>query len=469
MKVVFIGGGAHRYLPVARSILADGDILHGGEIVLYDLNAARAAAMAQMIRKTPEFPASGCRITHDAPLDAALDGADVVNVVLMAGTPLNFERLRSACHDLGFIGSDQLSPSGAMLALKGGPILMDLARRMERLCPQAWLVDFANPVAVLSAAVNNHTKIRCLGVCAGHQNHLWDISRLLGRDERQSDAQVHCVGVNHMSFILPGSRWRGADLYEQIEARLSQGPWQPPAFGPLWSDKARYHIEQGLRALIRLYRRYGYLIFSTELDGMASMDISALYKPRAAALAGQTLEQMRAAVAAEQASRAQAEAHFHALLAADLSDADWHEPDPRHRYLLRDDEDLMAMLIRARAGRTLRLAASAPNRGAVADLPDRLVLEYTQSVGPDGARPAGRYAVPAALYGWVASFAMHQTLLGDAVATQDPRRLFEAISCYPVDRDTPHFWKMWRQMLDIAAEEIPHPFTRTLDYLPHHP
>ena len=202
MKVVFVGGGSHRYLSVARSILAEPGLMENGEISVFDLAVDRAEAMRSMIAQCPEKRNVDCAVESPFELDAALEGADVVIVVLFAGNRRNFLLSQRICGQHGFIGSDQLSPSGAMLAMKGAPILLNIAKRMEELCPDAFLLDFANPVAVLSAAVNNHTKINCMGICAGYTNHMWDIARILGKDECCSDHAVNCAGVNHMSFIL---------------------------------------------------------------------------------------------------------------------------------------------------------------------------------------------------------------------------------------------------------------------------
>jgi hypothetical protein len=65
----------------------------------------------------------------------------------------------------------------------GGTIVLGIARQMEKHCPQAWLFDYANPVAVYSGIVNNHTRIRALGICGGFTNHRWDLARIIfGRD-----------------------------------------------------------------------------------------------------------------------------------------------------------------------------------------------------------------------------------------------------------------------------------------------
>ena len=210
MKLVFIGGGAHRVLAISRSTLALPEVLDAGEICLCDLNLARAEAMGRMLLKTPEQRRSGCRVTWTASLDEALPGASVVAVIMPATSAEFFDRAQGVSLRHGFISSDNVSPTGSLCAVSIAPVLLDLARRMERHCPDAWLINFVNPVAVISGMINNHTRIRALGVCAGFTNHLSDIPRLFGRDEEAPEIDVLVAGINHLSYIVKAS-WKDGD------------------------------------------------------------------------------------------------------------------------------------------------------------------------------------------------------------------------------------------------------------------
>ncbi len=461
MKAVFFGGGSHRYLGIARSILAKPGLFENGEIYLYDLAVSRAEAVGQMIRKSPEYAGAGCTVRWGDSLDAALDGADAVMVVLMAGSRANHGVCELVCREHGFIGSDQLSPSGAMLALKGGPILMDLARKMEQRCPNAWLVDFANPVAVLSAAVNNHTAIRCMGVCAGYTNHQWDLARVLyGIDTQMDDIQVRCAGVNHMSFILPGSTHRGRDIYEMTTERITDD-WTMPALSDRWSAGAKAGITNSVTTLVRLYRKYGYLVFSTEGDGLCHLDIERSCQPLDAAALTEARARMAEAGPRIAAVRADDDAQFTSWLTR-VTPEDWSRQIPETLHLLRCDEDIMVKVLTALGGHgEMRIATSVPNRGAVRGFKDRTVLEFSQVLGADGLRPVEGLEVPDVFQGLVTGLATHQTLLGDAIATRDPRVLFEALYSYPVQQDTAVSKALWRDLLVAAAAEIPAEFQET--------
>jgi alpha-galactosidase/6-phospho-beta-glucosidase family protein len=463
VKIVFFGGGSHRYLSIARSIMAVPGLMENGEINLYDLAVERAEALGRLAMKSPEYKGIKCKITWGTGLDAALEGADIVFVVLMAGSRRNFDLLQSSCPKHGFIGSDQLSPSGAMLALKGGPILMDLAKRMERICPNAWIADFANPVAVLSAAVNNHTRIRCLGVCAGYTNHQWDLPRLLlGKDEQRTDFDIRCAGVNHMSFILPGSTYCGRDLYK-LAAELVTDSWSMPALSDRWNDGAKKNITNSVTTLVKLYRKYGHLVFSTEGDGLVHLDIEGGYMASVRnAAPTPSREEMDERDRKFRVGRAEDDRKFQAWLKADLDVAGWNIERPEALYLLRSDEDVMVKIAKAVGGvEELAIASSRPNDGAVTGFKKRTVLEYSQVLGRNGIRPAGAFEVPDVFQGLVSGLATHQTLLGDAIATRDPRILFEALYSYPVKQDTAESKALWRDLLDIAADEIPGEFRQT--------
>ena len=148
MKVVFIGGGSFRTLPIVRAAMSDRKLFHKGKICLVDFNLERTETVARLIMRTPEFSGSGCEISWTDKLEKALPGADVVSVSFPVGSAKVCRLSEQASLKHGFFGSDQISVSGAFRSVTGGGIILDIAKKMEKHCPEAWLVDFANPVAV---------------------------------------------------------------------------------------------------------------------------------------------------------------------------------------------------------------------------------------------------------------------------------------------------------------------------------
>ena len=205
MKAAFLGGGSLRLLPVLRGVMGEApEVFHDGEIRLFDKHKERAEAVAKLIAASPEYRNAACKITCPAEIDEALEGIDVLYLTMGARREPSETLAAFAAQEHGYYSSDQLSINGAFLSLRLGDTILGIAKKMERLCPEALMLIFANPVAVYSCMVNNYTKIKALGICGGFSNHRWDLSRLCGRNQFDPDWNVVSAGVNHLSFILRG-------------------------------------------------------------------------------------------------------------------------------------------------------------------------------------------------------------------------------------------------------------------------
>ena len=463
MKVVFIGGGSYLTLPVVRSALAHRKVFNGGEISLYDINVPRAEAMGRMIMRTPEFKRVDCAVTWGRPLEEALEGADAVSITMASGSPLAARLSSQASLKRGFLSSDQLSPTGAFLGLSAGPTILDFARKMETACPDAWLTIFANPVAVYSGMVNNHTKIKAVGVCGGYTNHMWDLSRLMGREEQCPDYDVEVAGINHLSFILRGS-YKGRDLFEVLREHQEKG-WKPLRVGE-GHRHLQGHIHRALRKMFAMLDQFGTLIFSTEGDGMAHLYYEETYQRAMKHFAPRTKAQLKADVTRGYQHREKADRRFRALLAEDLDESFWQTQPKKRRALGRNDHHATVKILKALAGAGReKIAGSRLNNGAVDGFSDRTVLEYSQIVDRRGIRPYGKLTVPNAFHGLIAALAEHQTLLGDAIATEDPKTLHHALYAYPIKQNTRASRALYRDLLKIHADDIPAVFQKTREYL----
>lgn len=461
MNIVFVGGGSFRTLPIMRSVMAEGALLRGGRVWLVDFNLERAEAVGRMIMRTPEFADSGCEIRWTDKVDLALPGADVVSVSMPVGSLRVCRLSEQACLAHGLFGSDQISVSGAFRAVTGGSIIWDLARRMEKICPQAWLVDFANPVAVYSGMVNNHTRIRALGVCGGFTNHRADLMRLIfDKDETSEDFKVAVAGVNHLSFILRGT-YRGEDLYPLIDAAISRPGWQPcrlPA-----NPKGEPSMRFGLAKLAECRRRFGTTIFSTEGDGMTHLFFEEMREMELQSKETWDTARIQAWEAELAANRRKADAEFRAHLDRELDAAFWAQ-DALQNPWFAASHDSTAIVLKALGGQRQWLAASFPNRGAVRGFKDRTVLEYSMYLDKDGAHPDPDLEVPDCFHGLISALATHQTLLGDAIAARDPKLFAAALFAYPLHQNTRETKALWRDLLEIHADEMPAEFQKAKDY-----
>jgi 6-phospho-beta-glucosidase len=466
MKAVFVGGGAVRLVGILRAAFHHRGMFEGGEINLYDINVPRAEAVAKMLMKTPEFARVKCKLTWGTTLEKALEGADMVGVILMAGSQKTAQLGDKVSRDHGFLSSDNVSPNGAFLGIKGGPILLNVAKKMEQYCPQAWLVDFANPIAVHSAMINNHTAIEALGVCGGYTNHQWDLGRIMfGKDEQSTAFDVETAGINHLSFILKGT-CNGQDLFKALDRRLDREWTMCPLQKhlPAWSQKS---ITRSVTNLVRFYRQLGVVIFSTEGDGMAHLYYDELFQMEARESKPRTLAQINASVKNTAKHRKEFDQTFQALLNTDIDPKFWDTgwKDRGMGWADRADRDIFVELLRGLAGETIKVVTSRLNNGAVAGFTDRTCLEYSQIVKGGVIRPAGHYEVPGVVHGLISSLATHQTMLADAIATDDPKLLAKALLAYPVKQFSKEARSLFKDLAKINRDEMSPGLRRVGEYL----
>lgn len=435
MKIGFLGGGSLRLLPIIRSCMADcPENFHNGEIRLIDLQQERSEAVARLIQAAPEFaPIKNCKVSCPDNLDDGLKELDVMYLTMSARkNPTETLALFNSL-DYGYFSNDQLTINGAFLSMKLGFTILNIARKMEKLCPNALMLIFPNPVAVYSCMVNTYTKIRALGICGGFNNHRYDLTNLcFGRNECDYKWNVVAAGVNHLSFILRGD-YAGEDLYGSLFPKHLTENWINPIDRNGRSgedDWRKYAARMAMDCLYKCYRNYNTMMFSTEADGMAQI------------FPKENLDFLRYRFGRREdfdseASRIQAiedeNNRYKEFTEKSLhpETVDWNQRGLFGRY----DTDITVPLLRAVGGiEPMRIVATRPNYGAIADFPDYAAMEYTMDIFKDKITPVENLYIPKPFKGLIASLSEHQTLLAEAIAKHDPKLFAYALEAYPVNQ-----------------------------------
>jgi 6-phospho-beta-glucosidase len=464
MKIVIVGAGSYRVLGIMRSTLAVPGVLDGGEINLYDLNHTRSGAVGQLLLKSPELKRAGCKVTWGTSLEEALTGADAVGVILVANSARRYMLGEEASLRHGFISSDNVSPNGTFAGLNIAPVLLDLARQMEKYCPNAWLLNFVNPIAVLSTMINNHTEIKALGLCGGFTNHLSDIPRIFGVDEESKELHVETAGINHLSFIRKGT-YMGKDLFEQLDAHLA-GDWKMCPLQDWWSEGAKRGITNSVTQLVRFYRELGVLIFSTEGDGMDHLKYDEAVEAQARTTSKRSEADIQADIKKGLDQRARDDASFQEYLNQDLDENFWKDHWKKDQRFKLADEDAFVRIFSALAGvKEIRIAASRPNQGSIAGIKDRYAIEATYTLFKNDLKPVQQHEVPDIAEGVIAGLASHHTMLGDAIVTDDPELLAHALLAYPMRPFSKNAKELYKEMIAINSEGLSPALRNATDYL----
>jgi alpha-galactosidase len=222
-KITLIGAGSTVF---ARNLL--GDILSFPElsesrICLFDINQERLSTSEKVAEKIKETLGAGCSITATTDRDKALDGAAyAINMIQVGGyrpcTVTDFEIPKR--FGLRQTIGDTLGIGGIMRALRTVPVLIEMAKDMERLCPEVVHLNYVNPMAMNCWALSRATKIRTIGLCHSVPHTANELATDLGIPVEEIDYLV--AGINHMAFYLKFKR-NGVDLYPQLRAVVKNG------------------------------------------------------------------------------------------------------------------------------------------------------------------------------------------------------------------------------------------------------
>lgn len=244
-RIVFIGAGSVEF---TRNLL--GDILTfpelaDAEIVLHDIDPGRLETAEAMARWTSDAVGAHARIESRLDRRAALEGADfAINTIEVGGiaaTRRDFDIPRS--YGLRQTIGDTLGVGAVSRALRTIPVLLGIGADMAELCPDAWLLNYTNPMAMNCWAYyqgSPHKKV--VGLCHSIQNTSRQIAEYVGVPPEE--IAFLGAGVNHQAWVLRVEH-HGEDLYPRLDAAIAGDP-----------EGLGRHVR------VEIYRRFGY--FPTE-------------------------------------------------------------------------------------------------------------------------------------------------------------------------------------------------------------
>ena len=227
IKITFIGAGSTVF---AKNVLGDvmlTDVLHDVDIALYDIDKDRLEESKLLISSLNKNCNEG-RAKIETYLGVenrkkALAGADfVVNAIQVGGyepsTVIDFEIPKK--YGLKQTIADTLGIGGIFRALRTIPVMKGFAEEMEEVCPDAWLLNYTNPMAMLSGYMQRYTGVKTIGLCHSVQVCA---STLLEELDIKVDSYTHKIaGINHMGWLLDIRDQDGNDLYPLIREKAAQ-------------------------------------------------------------------------------------------------------------------------------------------------------------------------------------------------------------------------------------------------------
>ena len=227
LKITFMGAGSTAF---ARNVLGDvmcNPALCEAQIALYDIDPVRleeSLRILQVINRKANQ--SRARITAylgvENRKEALRNATFIVNAIQVGGyepcTVIDFEIPKK--YGLRQTIGDTLGIGGIMRALRTIPVLEGFARDMEEVCPDAWFLNYTNPMAMLTGAMQRHTGIKTIGLCHSVQGCAPKLLKHAGM-EYDDTIQWKIAGINHQAWLLEITK-NGQDLYPEIKRRCAE-------------------------------------------------------------------------------------------------------------------------------------------------------------------------------------------------------------------------------------------------------
>jgi 6-phospho-beta-glucosidase len=413
MKLAVIGAGSTYTPELVSGLMRERERIGVHELVLHDIDRERREVVGGLAARMLERQGYAGALSITGDLDSALDGADTVLIQIRVGgqaARLRDETIPAAC---GCVGQETTGAGGLAKAMRTVPVVLEIAQRARELsCADAWIVDFTNPVGIVTRALLDAGH-RAIGLCNVAINFQRQIAAHLG--VAPDRVLVDQVGLNHLTWIR--AVWvDGRDLLDQVIA----------GFGDALAHEIglpRALIDE-LRAIPSYYLRY----FYAEREVVQEQRMTTPRAKTVAQIEQQLLDLYRDPSLAEKpALLEQRGGAFYSEAATQLVAS-----------LLSDSGDVQVVDVR--------------NGGVLAGLADDDVVEVPARVGRGGAVPVAQAPLSPELLGLVQHVAAYERLAASAAASGDRDAARLALLAHPLVRE----YRLADTMLDrLLAADAP--------------
>ena len=428
LKIVVVGIGSASFGPKTLGDIVSRSELAGSTLCLVDIDADALELMGQLATRMNAEWATGLKIETSGELADVLPGADFVICMLEANRDLLWQRDLQIPHKYGVMQvlGENGGPGGLAHTLRTAPLVLEVAQQMDRLCPDAWFLNYTNPLPRVCRAVKKYSDVKVVGFCHGIGGTLSTVADILqlGQDE----IDLTAAGLNHFHWVLDVRRRdTGEDLYDLLRDRERDFD---PGRRRLWRD---------------LFQRFGYMPFTSD-------DHIGEYLPF---------------LHIGEFGSWEKSGHDHWLLHWDGDDSRRTGMWDEIRSMIAGDESIEPLrggsgeraipVLLALGGNaeSRELALNIPNRGYITDLPEDCIVEVPAVV--DGGSVSGEAIgrLPPAIAAWCSNQVQVAELAVDAAVLGDRSIALQALLADPVINDIDVAEKILDEYLAVHADWLP--------------
>jgi 6-phospho-beta-glucosidase len=227
VKLAIVGGGGVRVPLLVNGLIARG--LPIDDVALFDIDAGRLETMAHLARAR----LTTTRVETHHEIGAALDGADFVVTSIRVGGLAAREHDEAVALEHGIVAQETVGPAGFAMAVRTIPVITRYTRDIAQHAPDAWVINFTNPVGIVTQAMRRTADLKIVGICDTPTELFAETAHALHADLRECSFDY--VGLNHLGWLRE-VHWRGEALLAQVWddeeflSRIYARPLFPPQY-----------------------------------------------------------------------------------------------------------------------------------------------------------------------------------------------------------------------------------------------
>lgn len=249
-RIAMIGAGSLVFCKTLSMDIMATDGLSDSTLVLMNHTEPKLRKMEAFLREVVKENKLPTKIEATTDFRKAITGADYVIIMIQVGglEAFGYDYEIPMKYGVDQCIGDSLGPGGIFRGLRTIPVLIDMAKQMQELCPDALMLNYANPMAACCWGLGTVPGLQFVGLCHGVQTTMDLIAGYVGLKKDEIDCT--CAGINHMAWFLKLEK-DGKDLYPSLKAKF---------------EKPEYYINEKVRG--EVMRHFGY--FMTESTGHLS-------------------------------------------------------------------------------------------------------------------------------------------------------------------------------------------------------
>lgn len=449
MKIVIIGGGSVLWTPRLGCDFLMEKALDGSELVLNDIDREAAELCAVYLRTANKQLKTHWKI-RVAGIDAALKNADLVLVSISTGGfeamahDYNIPEKYGVFHSVG----DTTGPGGISRSLRNIPVFIEIARKMNKLCPDAWMLHVTNPLTQLTRAVERTGLIRTVGMCHEYTAAINGLRLFFNVAPEEIDSL--CVGVNHFT-VLKDLKVKGVKDPEKMLTVANYIEFEKAHNGKSLSGTVDDIVMQGAADPGHLLPRYlnfavaekwGFFPLAGSphvCESLPGINVSP-----------ETLARWSVYRKGVLPNRPKAkEERKEKLITALKEKATLPETLERSKEMVADAA--VALL----TGEPRRIIAACANRGQIDDLPRDVTVETWALASRSGIHPLASGKLPPAVKGFMEQIVSEQELTVEAAMTGRFDLLVQALTASPLLTDKSHASELARDLVEANRQYLP--------------